>query len=153
MPDPRQTRLQVISTTFAMRTLPILALTLLFPLHAIAYVTPEDMLEGSDYEETETNVTVTDLEEEEIAEDTIDDLHGSAPSLSADEARDERILERIERTRLENQGSQGEVVLHGSAPEPLHGGAPLAPTGTGTVVLLLSSAAAIGFTLRKALRM
>lgn len=96
---------------------------------------------------------------------TLDDLHGSADDgdeivdwdptgsdVTPEERRDERVLDRVERNRLDNMGSDG-VVLRGSAPEePLHGGAPLAPTGTGTVAAILAIAAAVGFTLRKALR-
>lgn len=96
---------------------------------------------------------------------TIDDLHGSADEeevidwdpegsdLTADERRDERVLDRVERNRLDDMAQNGGVVLHGSAgQEPLHGGAPLAPTGAGTVVAILAIAAATGFTIRKALR-
>jgi hypothetical protein len=106
-------------------------------------------------------------EDESTPDDnTIDDLHGSADDeevidwdpegtdLSADERRDERVLDRVERNRLDDmaQADNG-VVLHGSAgQEPLHGGAPLAPTGAGTVVSILAIAAATGFTIRKALR-
>lgn len=99
----------------------------------------------------------------DVPSGTIDDLHGSAEEeevidweadgaeLSTEDVRDERVLERVERNRLDNMAQNG-VILHGSAPEPLHGGAPLAPTGMGTVVAMLAGAAAIGFTLRKALR-
>lgn len=105
--------------------------------------------------------------EAEPASGTIDDLHGSADEvlvesidwepvgndLTPEERRDERVLERLERTRLENQGREpAPVILHGSADEPLHGGAPLAPTGTGTIVLLLAGSLAVGFTLRLALK-
>ncbi len=92
---------------------------------------------------------------------TIDDLHGSADEeemidwesddagLNAEERRDERVLDRVERNRLDDQG----VILHGSATdEPLHGGAPLAPTGSGTIVAVLLIAGAIGYTLRKAIK-
>jgi hypothetical protein len=106
--------------------------------------------------------------EEESTPDgnTIDDLHGSADEeevidwdpegsdLTAEERRDERVLDRVERNRLDDMAANdGGVVLHGSAgQEPLHGGAPLAPTGAGTVVAILAIAAATGFTIRKALR-
>jgi len=97
-------------------------------------------------------------------DNTIDDLHGSAEDedavdwdpdgsgLTAEDRRDDRVLDRVERQRLDNMGSNG-VVLHGSAgQEPLHGGAPLAPTGMGTIITILAIAAATGYTLRKALR-
>jgi hypothetical protein len=98
---------------------------------------------------------------------TIDDLHGSADDgeevidwdpegsdLTADERRDERVLERVERNRLDDMARNDDgVVLHGSAgEEPLHGGAPLAHTGSGTIAALLLGAVAVGYTLRKALR-
>lgn len=98
--------------------------------------------------------------------DTINDLHGSADEdevidwdtddESADERHDARVLERVERARLDEMArGGGEVILHGSAPgeeDPLHGGAPLAPTGTGTVVAVLAIALSVGVTLRKALK-
>lgn len=110
-----------------------------------------------------------ELQKEEEDEDlpgdnTIDDLHGSADGedavdwdpdgidLTAEERRDDRVLDRVERQRLDDMGDNG-VVLHGSAgQEQLHGGAPLAPTGMGTIVTILAIAAATGYTLRKALR-
>jgi len=171
--------------------LSILALVLLMPLPAHAYLTPEEVLEEEDYvtpppnarnakaaraaqeaeydaRDAEAAAAEEEEEEEEAAagetpgSNTIDDLHGSAEDeevidweetggdLDADERRDERVLSRVERQRLDDMAAG--VVLHGSAPEPLHGGAPLAPTGMGTVVSLLAGAAAIGYTLRKALR-
>lgn len=106
-----------------------------------------------------------EAEDEDLPGDnTIDDLHGSAEyeegvdwdpdgiDLTAEERRDDRVLDRVERQRLDDMGQNG-VVLHGSAgQEPLHGGAPLAPTGMGTIVTILAIAAATGYTLRKALR-
>lgn len=94
---------------------------------------------------------------------TIDDLHGSADDeevidwdtddASADERYAERVLDRVERQRLEDMAlNRGEVVLHGSATEPLHGGAPLAPTGMGTIIAVLAVAGAVGITLRVALK-
>lgn len=109
-------------------------------------------------------------DEEEPPSGTLDDLHGAAgeeevidwepddTGATADERRDERVLERIERTRLEQQGRDpAPAILHGAAPdETLHGGAPkqppLAGTGPGTVVLLLAGSLAVGFTLRLALK-
>ncbi len=97
---------------------------------------------------------------------TLDELHGSAEGeevidwtdaeaeLSAEERHDERVLDRVERARLDEMAAGGDgVILHGSAgDEPLHGGAPLAPTGMGTIAAVLAIAAAVGYTLRKALR-
>lgn len=96
---------------------------------------------------------------------TIDDLHGSADDeeaidwdtndASPDERYADRVLDRVERQRLEDMAANrgGEVVLHGSATdEPLHGGAPLAPTGMGTIVAVLAIAGAVGVTLRVALK-
>jgi hypothetical protein len=113
-----------------------------------------------------------DAEAEQAAQEsapddnTIDDLRGSADEedvidwtpdgtdLSAEERRNERVLDRVERNRLDDMAqNDGGVVLRGSADqESLHGGAPLAPTGAGTVVAILAIAAATGFTIRKALR-
>lgn len=171
-------------------TLSILALVLLAPLPAHAYLTPEEVLEEEDYvapppnarnakaaraaQEAEYDARAAREAEENAAvetpddvdgpgSNTIDDLHGSADDweeiidweetgsgLDPEERRNQRVLERVERQRLDDMAAG--VVLHGSAPEPLHGGAPLAPTGMGTVVSLLVGAAAIGYTLRKALR-
>ncbi len=97
--------------------------------------------------------------------DTIDDLHGSADEeevidwdtddASAEERHAARVLDRVERTRLDNMARGEEVILHGSAPgeqEQLHGGAPLAPTGMGTIAAVLTVALAVGITLRAALK-
>lgn len=98
------------------------------------------------------------------ADNTIDGLHNAAADteavdwnpagdgLTPDERRDDRVLQRVERNRLDDMAQNG-VVLRGSAPdEPLHGGAPLAPTGMGTVMAVLAVVAASAFTLGKALR-
>lgn len=166
-----------------MRTLlTLLTLLTLVPLPTHAYVVPEDMLESGDFftappnargakaaraaQEAEYDARKAEDEaaEAEHLSNTIDDLHGAAPTdevidwipdgstLTPEERRDARVLDRVKRTRLEGKNDNGEI-LRGSAPtEPMHGGAPLAPTGMGTVVLLLSGAAAIGYTLRKALQ-
>lgn len=169
-------------------TLSILALALLAPLPAQAYLTPEEVLESGDFvapppnarnakaaraaQEAEYDARAArEAANEESMEDddwgpgsgTLDDLHGAAEEeevidweetgagIDPETRRNDRVLDRVERNRLDNMAVNG-VVLHGSAPEPLHGGAPLAPTGMGTVVSLLVGAAAIGYTLRKALR-
>jgi hypothetical protein len=111
-----------------------------------------------------TQGDATDLPADQMDDgnNTIDDLHGSADDdvidwqaedagLTADQRHDERVLERVERNRLDAMAQNG-VILHGAAPEELHGGAPLAHTGSGTIVAVLLGAAAIGYTLRKALR-
>lgn len=116
--------------------------------------------------EAAKGVTATEAAEEDgpgsPGSDTIDDLHGSADTedvidwnadtATAQERHDERVLERVERNRLDEMATGGEVILHGSATdEPLHGGAPLAPSGPGTIAAVLAIGAAIGITLRKAL--
>jgi len=96
------------------------------------------------------------------ANGTVDDLRGSAPeeetidwttdTQTAQQRYDERVLQRVERNRL-NGTAGGEVILHGSASdEPLHGGAPLAPTGMGTIVAVLAIVGSVIVTLRLALR-
>ncbi len=117
-------------------------------------------------DETTAAEAATDDEEDILGSNTLDDLHGAAENeeeevvdwqdeeaaLSAQERHNERVLERVERSRLDDMADNG-VILRGSAPdEPLHGGAPLAPTGMGTVVIILAIAAATGYTLRKVLR-
>lgn len=117
--------------------------------------------------EAANGITDTEAAEEDgpgaPGSDTIDDLHGSAEEdevidwttsdASAQERRDDRVLDRVERNRLDDMARGGEVILHGSAPdEQLHGGAPLAPTGPGTIAAVLAIAAAVGLTLRKALK-
>ncbi len=171
--------------------LTLLALATFLPLPAQAYLTPEEVLESSDFITPPPNarnaaaaraaqeaqydaraIEEADAEAEQAAQEsspddnTIDDLHGSADEedvidwtpdgtdLSAEERRNERVLDRVERNRLDDMAqNDGGVVLRGSADqESLHGGAPLAPTGAGTVVAILAIAAATGFTIRKALR-
>lgn len=109
--------------------------------------------------------------EEEAEEDdgwtpgsnTMNDLRGSADDEevidwdtddeTAEERHAARVLDRVERTRLDNMAHGGEAILRGSAPdEPLHGGSPLAPTGMGTIAAVLTIALAIGITLRKAIK-
>ncbi len=130
---------------------------------AAARAAQEAEYDAREEAEREAETETTD-EDDEPTSGTLDDLHGSAEEeevidweqndagATAEERRDERILDRIERTRLEQQG-RDTVILHGSASdEPLHGGAPLAPTGPGAVVLLIAGTLAIGFTLRLALK-
>ncbi len=117
-------------------------------------------------EEAAKGITPTEAAEEDgpgaPGSDTIDDLHGSADQedvidwnstdATAQEIHDQRVLDRVERNRLDEMANAG-VILHGSAPdEPLHGGAPLAPSGPGTIAAVLAIAAAVGLTLRKALK-
>lgn len=115
-------------------------------------------------------VTVEEETEEDdgwtSGSDTIDDVRGSADEEevidwdtddeSAEERHAARVLDRVERTRLDNMArGEGELILHGSAPgeyEQLHGGAPLAPTGLGTIAAVLTITLAVGITLRTALK-
>lgn len=155
-------------------SLSLLALALLMPLPAAAYLTPEEVLFDDDiYVDAPPNARNAEAardaqeaeyraraEAEQNAQTSSDDgdLHGAAgmeepvtdapDGLTEEERRNARILERIEQNRAQNG-----VVLQGNAhDETLHGGAPLASTGAGTIVTMLALAAAIGLTLRRALR-
>lgn len=174
-----------------MRTLlALLVLTSFAPAPAHAYLTPEEVLQNSDFvtpppnargakaaraaqeaqydaraaEEAATTDTQTGTDTSQApANGTVDDLRGSAPeeetidwttdTQTAQQRYDERVLQRIERNRLDGAVAGGEVILHGSAgDEPLHGGAPLAPTGMGTIAAVLAIAGSVIVTLRLALR-
>ena len=174
-----------------MRTLlALLVLTSFAPAPAHAYLTPEEVLQNSDFVTPPPNArgakaaraaqeaqydaraaedaAATDAQagtETDVAapdNGTVDDLHGSATddevidwtadTQTAQQRYDERVLQRIERNRLDGAAG-GEVILHGSAgDEPLHGGAPLAPTGMGTIAAVLAIAGSVIVTLRLALR-
>ncbi len=140
----------------------LLALGTLLPLPVAAYVTPEEMLDSGDFIQAPDTAPSREVDETDVSPIVIEEQHNAAPdddaidwvpdgsTLTPEERRDARVIDRVNRTRIEQQDNTTEI-LRGSAPaEPLHGGAPLAPTGMGTIVLLLSSAAAIGYTLRKA---
>lgn len=139
--------------------------------HAHAYVTPEQMFsddqifvepppnarnakaaraaQDAQHDAQQSSAVAEPDEENDVPAtiDTIDDLHGAAedeqtePTLTADERRDQRILDRIDNN----------TVLHAAGSETLHSGAPLADTGMGTIIAMLAGACAIGFTLRKAI--
>lgn len=134
---------------------------------AAARAAQEAQYDARAIEEADAQAEAEQAAQESAPDDnTIDDLHGSADEeevidwnpdgtdLSAEERRNERVLDRVERNSLDDMAqNDGGVVLRGSADqESLHGGAPLAPTGAGTVVAILAIATATGFTIRKALR-
>lgn len=145
--------------------LTLIALLGFSPLPVHAYLTPEEVLLEDDFvsappnarnAEAARNAQEAEYEERSADEENAEpgatedpDLHGAAPDdeLTAEDRRDLRTLERLEQNREE---AALDVVL--GANETLHGGAPLAPTGMGTIVAMLTIAAAIGLTLRRALR-
>lgn len=161
--------------------LTLLALAAFMPLPANAYLTPEEVLEEEDLvapppnarnaaaaraaQEAEYDARAAEeAADDEAAVDetaTDDGLHGAADEEEVidweedeptpDERHDARVLERVERNRLDDQG----VVLHGGAPPEFASkgkGKGLAPTGTGTVLAVLLGLGAVGYTLRKALK-
>lgn len=169
------------------------SLSFAFTPHALAYLTPEQVLEEDQYGSSQpltedyyhTAVPVEEEEpyqpsglrayprtasyrvqeskgphstlkkyapQEEISEE--EPTHESAPTLEEEptaagptinlDARTIRLLERLSQPR------QTVITLQAGSNAPTHSGAPLAPTGAGTVVAMIAMLAAIGWTIRKA---
>lgn len=140
---------------------------------AIAYLTPEEVLFHEDLyvppsprdvdarveaqrqrSEARRNAEQADLDpapepvEEPMEEEP---THGAAPD-EEDDVSDELNRELLQTIRILNRINQDQEQFYIGGDEPTHGGAPLAPTGAGTVLAVLATLGAVFVTYRRAVR-
>lgn len=103
--------------------------------------------------EEEEEASASDLEAlikalQGLQEEDTEPAEGNDSSLTTEELREQRLLERIRQQQLDAQRSWAAM----GGQETLHSGAPLSETGPATVLLVLAVAGAIGETWRRVRR-